>query len=78
MTGDYQDEEYHQQNHQKQQQYDNTIVTDQNPTFRSTTTTSTGLQLNSSVNGGENIALTDNTNSPRMVLLKHYKLTKQY
>ncbi|VIO99286.1 conserved hypothetical protein [Brugia malayi] len=64
LIGDYQDNEYNQQDHQKQRQCDNIIAMDQNPTFSFITTTATApateLQLNPAVNDGENIALTDN------------------
>ncbi|VDK86772.1 unnamed protein product [Onchocerca ochengi] len=63
LTGDYLDEEYQEQNHQKQQQYNNPIAIDQNPTFSSIITNGSGLELRPTTNDCENIALTDNTNS---------------
>ncbi|KAK6109343.1 hypothetical protein QQG55_35625 [Brugia pahangi] len=63
LIGDYQDNEYNQQDHQKQRQCDNIMAMDQNPTFSFITTATaptTELQLNPAVNDGENIALTDN------------------
>ncbi|KAM3716353.1 Acetylcholine receptor-like protein [Dirofilaria immitis] len=46
LTGDYQNEEYHQQDQQKLQRYDNVIAMDQNPILPSITTTGSELELN--------------------------------
>ncbi|MCP9256802.1 hypothetical protein DINM_000020, partial [Dirofilaria immitis] len=45
LTGDYQNEEYHQQDQQKLQRYDNVIAMDQNPILPSITTTGSELEL---------------------------------
>ncbi|MCP9257125.1 Acetylcholine receptor-like protein cup-4, partial [Dirofilaria immitis] len=63
LTGDYQNEEYHQQDQQKLQRYDNVIAMDQNPIFPSITTTGSELELSPAINDVENITLTNDSNS---------------
>lgn len=72
MTGDYQDEEHHQRDHQKQQ-FD-IMAIDQNPVFPSTITMDEEIQLNSAVGDGENIELTESSDLSRIILLNYYKL----
>ncbi|MCP9260736.1 Acetylcholine receptor-like protein cup-4, partial [Dirofilaria immitis] len=50
LTGDYQNEEYHQQDQQKLQRYDNVIAMDQNPILPSITTTGSELELSPAIN----------------------------